>query len=313
MGHQNTEGGQDRAFAILRNLMAKNRLPHAILLTGREGIGKTAFALEVAKVLLCEKRSDSALACGTCGSCRKVEALIHPDLIMVRAEGNVIKINQVRAIIEETSYRVRGGHFRVIIIEEAEKLSDEASNALLKILEEPPTGNIFLLTSSRYYQLLPTIRSRCCKISLQPVPTNELLRVAEERLTLSKEEILSYVLLANGSHSKLMELLKAGTPSPWVTVSLRVKTIREVPMWKFFTEITRWLEEHQDLEALLRYLKSWLVIIIRKHEEASPRHIDKYLDFFETIEEAEQSLRFNVNKTLLLEEIGMRIREDLYE
>jgi DNA polymerase-3 subunit delta' len=308
---------QERATRVIKRLILQNRLPHAILLIGKTGIGKKAFARAMAKSLLCCNRLDGTEACGECSSCRKVDALSHPDLVIVSTEGNTIKIDQIRAVIEKTSYRTAKDRFRVIIIEEAEKLSDEASNALLKILEEPPEGNIFVLTSSQHYQLLPTIRSRCCHIALQPASYGELLATVREKAKhLPQEEAMFYVLLSGGSRVKLKELLTREEPYfPWRSLSSRIETIARIPMWQFFSEMGKWAEEYPKLEALLGDIKIWLTILIRKgviEKDAGfyADDIDKYLDFFETIEEAEQALRrFNVNKTLLLEEIGLKIKD----
>jgi DNA polymerase-3 subunit delta' len=308
---------QERATRVIKRLILQNRLPHAILLIGKTGIGKKAFARAMAKSLLCCNRLDGTEACDECSSCRKVDALSHPDLVIVSTEGNTIKIDQIRAVIEKTSYRTAKDRFRVIIIEEAEKLSDEASNALLKILEEPPEGNIFVLTSSQHYQLLPTIRSRCCHIALQPASYGELLATVREKAKhLPQEEAMFYVLLSGGSRVKLEELLTREEPYfPWRSLSSRIETIARIPMWQFFSEMGKWAEEYPKLEALLGDIKIWLTILIRKgviEKDAGfyADDIDKYLDFFETIEEAEQSLRrFNVNKTLLLEEIGLKIKD----
>ena len=308
---------QERATRVIKRLILQNRLPHAILLIGKAGIGKRVFARAMAKSLLCYNRLDGTEACGECSSCRKVDALSHPDLVIVSTEGNTIKIDQIRATIEKTSYRTAKDRFRVIIIEEAEKLSDEASNALLKILEEPPEGNIFVLTSSQHYQLLPTIRSRCCHIALQPASYGELLATVREKAKhLPQEEAMFYVLLSGGSRVKLEELLTREEPYfPWRSLSSRIETIARIPMWQFFSEMGKWAEEYPNLEALLGDIKIWLTILIRKgviEKDAGfyADDIDKYLDFFETIEEAEQSLRrFNVNKTLLLEEIGLKIKD----
>ena len=308
---------QERATRVIKRLILQNRLPHAILLIGKTGIGKKAFARAMAKSLLCCNRLDGTEACGECSSCRKVDALSHPDLVIVSTEGNTIKIDQIRATIEKTSYRTAKDRFRVIIIEEAEKLSDEASNALLKILEEPPEGNIFVLTSSQHYQLLPTIRSRCCHITLQPASYGELFETVREKAKhLPQEEAMFYVLLSGGSCVKLEELLTREEPYfPWRSLSSRIETIARIPMWQFFSEMGKWAEEYPKLEALLGDIKIWLTILIRKgviEKDAGfyADDIDKYLDFFETIEEAEQALkRFNVNKTLLLEEIGLKIKD----
>ncbi|MDO8931512.1 MAG: DNA polymerase III subunit delta' [Rhodocyclaceae bacterium] len=155
--------------------------PHAILLAGAAGVGKSLFAAAMAQRLLCEApRNPSDPACGECTSCRLFSSSNHPDIRYVIPEADVesaetetveagekkklssqILIGQIRAL-EDFVYI--GGHRsnrRVILLEPAEAMNAAAENALLKILEEPPSGVCFLLVSNRWRRLLPTIRSRC--------------------------------------------------------------------------------------------------------------------------------------------------------
>lgn len=155
------------------------RLPHAMLLAGPPGVGKRAFAERLAALLLCEMPLSSHQACGTCQACRWLAAENHPDFRLVEAEGdeedgaekvadNVrkranrsIKIDQIR---ELENFVFVGSHRagnRVVLISEAEAMNSAAANAVLKILEEPPSTVYFILVSSRTKTLLPTIRSRC--------------------------------------------------------------------------------------------------------------------------------------------------------
>lgn len=157
-------------------------LPHAILLTGPEGIGKGAFALAAAARLLCENPNDN-VACGQCSSCHWLAGGNHPDFRHVFPEADAepgdqpeesekkkasrqILIDQIRAL---ESFVFVGGHrngARVVVVEPAEAMNVPAENSLLKILEEPPASVYFILVSSQWRRLLPTIRSRCQTLKL---------------------------------------------------------------------------------------------------------------------------------------------------
>ena len=155
-----------------------DRLPHAMLLVGPAGVGKTAFSEQIAALLLCESVSPGPTACGKCHACRWLEAGNHPDFRRVAPDGegepedagsdkakkrgsSVIRIDQIR---ELEAFVFVGSHRegnRVVLITEAEAMHGPAANALLKILEEPPASVYFILIATRSKYLLPTIRSRC--------------------------------------------------------------------------------------------------------------------------------------------------------
>ena len=156
------------------------RLPHALLLSGPQGIGKFIFAKDIARALLCESPASNGWACGTCGACRWYEEGNHPDfrlitpesemspeeLIGKKALSHAIKIEQIRELGAFVGLSSHRGGLRVIIIHPAEAMNAAAANALLKSLEEPPSGVVFILVSGQTKSLLPTIRSRCQIITL---------------------------------------------------------------------------------------------------------------------------------------------------
>ncbi|MCK9388629.1 MAG: DNA polymerase III subunit delta' [Sulfuritalea sp.] len=171
--------------AIKEQLLGQglDRLPHAVLLVGPAGVGKTAFSEQLAALLLCESITQELTACGECQACRWLDAGNHPDFRRVAPEGdddaeegvsekkaaektkkrsaNIIKIDQIR---ELEGFVFTGSHRngnRVVLITEAEAMNPASANALLKILEEPPASVYFILVSSKTKSLLPTIRSRC--------------------------------------------------------------------------------------------------------------------------------------------------------
>jgi DNA polymerase-3 subunit delta' len=163
-------------------LARRARWPHALLVTGPEGIGKRRLAAHFARSLLCETPRDDGSACGTCESCRYVGAGQHPDLFAVEPvefdeDGNatpvdVIKIDAIRRLIDWTQVTSHRRRAKVAVIAPAEAMHYAAANALLKTLEEPPAGTFLLLVSHRPGRLPATIASRCRRLVV-PMPSAE--------------------------------------------------------------------------------------------------------------------------------------------
>jgi DNA polymerase-3 subunit delta' len=151
------------------------RLPHAILLSGIEGIGKADFASHLAQALLCPKVSNEGDACCECHACRLVMTDAHPNVKRLTPEkqGHAIKVDQVREIGEFVQQSSLQGEYRFAIINPAHSMNINAANALLKTLEEPADGAVIILISDRSGHLPATIRSRCHKIAF-PRPDQKL-------------------------------------------------------------------------------------------------------------------------------------------
>jgi len=163
------------AAAQLRKAWAANRLSHALLLQGAEGVGKQPFAAWLACAVLCDRSEGSTLkCCGECASCALFVAGSHPDLLLVVPEEDKqqISIDQVRAATErltKTSYR-QG--YKVAIVDPAHLMTPSAANSVLKTLEEPSPRSLLILITSQASMLLPTVRSRCQKVTI-PRPSRE--------------------------------------------------------------------------------------------------------------------------------------------
>lgn len=163
---------------------ALGRGAHALLIAGAQGLGKSRFASDLAAARLCHQRDDRGRACGHCESCHWLSAGTHPDLSVIEplvdddaegrasaasagSRGKPISVDQIRGMTESlglTAHREAG---KVVIVRPADALNVAASNALLKSLEEPPPGVLFLLVSDRPALLLPTVRSRCQAVSVR--------------------------------------------------------------------------------------------------------------------------------------------------
>ena len=166
-----------------RLIAARDRLAHAVLVQGPRGIGKVDFARALSQALLCEAPAAGRGACGSCAACAWFESGAHPDYRQVEPavserEGDdgektekkatTISVDQIRALGDFVNVSSHRGGPKVIVIQPAEALNVNAANALLKSLEEPPPRTHFLLVSHRPHLLLPTIKSRCRQLPLQP-------------------------------------------------------------------------------------------------------------------------------------------------
>ncbi len=152
----------------LAEVIAHDRLPHALLVTGQPGMGKSAFSGMLAQLLLCEGRDDSAVPCGRCKGCIQFMAGSHPDYFEVAPEEEslVIKVDQVRELGEKLALSSYHAGFKVAVINPAEAMNINAANSLLKTLEEPSDNTVLVLICTRPARLPATIRSRCQQLRI---------------------------------------------------------------------------------------------------------------------------------------------------
>ena len=163
--------GQDRILASLGHSLKENNIVHAYLLVGPQHVGKRTLALNLAQSLNCDEPEPP---CGQCRSCRRILEAKHADVTSIGLNSRMeIGIDDIRGLQHLASLPPYEGKRKVFIIEEAEYLSTEAANSLLKILEEPPAKVIWLLLTSEEQRLLPTVVSRCQRLELKPMPLEQ--------------------------------------------------------------------------------------------------------------------------------------------
>jgi len=190
--------GQDKAVQFLRQVVSKGSVPHAYLFTGIPGIGKTTAAMAFTRAINCLEPANGE-GCGLCVSCRQVMGRNFPDFEFIEPEGQEIKIGQIRNLIRALHFKTVSGRYRVSIIQRAERMNDESSNAFLKTLEEPPPGNILVLNVTEPRDLLPTIVSRCQKVAFRPIPVPVLAEWLKEKKKLDDEKALVLAKISQGS------------------------------------------------------------------------------------------------------------------
>jgi DNA polymerase-3 subunit delta' len=190
--------GNRRVLEILRRAIDRERLPHALIFAGPQGVGKKTLALLLAQNLNCLHPRDG-MACGSCGSCRKIRVGTHPDVRMIEPDGAFIKIDQVRALIEEIAFQPFEGHYRFAILNGADQMRQEGANCLLKTLEEPASQSFLILVTAKPYSLLGTIRSRARLLQFGPIPENLIEEYLVQQAARTREDARLAAVLINGS------------------------------------------------------------------------------------------------------------------
>ncbi|CAB4926903.1 unannotated protein [freshwater metagenome] len=180
--------GQEHVIDIVKKAVAATRsedaygdissqeMTHAWVFTGPPGSGRSSAAIAFAQALVC-----STNGCGTCKACRSASSGAHPDVEIIRTEGLSIKIDEVRELLTRVAWAPSMGGWRVVVMEDADRLTESAANALLKAIEEPGNRTVWLLCAPTLHDVLPTIRSRCRHVQLVTPSTQAVAQVLQNR------------------------------------------------------------------------------------------------------------------------------------
>ena len=245
--------GNERLRENLSGSIARGRISHFYLISGPAGSGKRTLARLLAAAILCK---GSRKPCGVCNPCRKVMNGSHPDFITVEdPEHKNVAVQIIREFREDVFIRPNESDHKIYLL--AQPLGTEGQNALLKILEEPPAYGVFLLLTDNPEKLLPTVRSRCTELALQPLPEALLRRKLQETFPGTDNDAITAAIVRSGGYlGQAKELLEAGeTVSPQTECYLRGYGQRDpiallqalVPMekWKrdqLIPELQQWTE-----------------------------------------------------------------------
>lgn len=297
----------------LKRQIAQKRLPHALLFIGPEGVGKMRVAVETAKAVLC--RAGGGEACGSCDDCRKADGRTHPDIIHVSPETRAhIVIGDVRALLGRISFKSLEAGAQFVIIDEADKMNDDAQNCLLKALEEPPADVHFILVASHVSSLLATVLSRCQRIRFETLSEEEA-RAALVQGGMPDAEALDLARLARGSLSRAEELRSLDARARVDAVfrllaSARAAQPAELPDWthrakdESFFEIDVLADVFRDLLVLKAAPESGARLFhadrAQELRELAGRYTDEDIDaVYQLIGSARENLEHSANTKIL--------------
>ena len=201
MSFENIIGNKKIKSEFIDNIK-NNTLSHSYLFVGQEGIGKKLFAKELAKMALCLNNKPEN---DNCSSCVKFDSGNNPDFVLIEPDGNSIKIAQIREMQENVYTKPIVSRKKIFIINDSDKMTEEAQNSLLKTLEEPPEYIMIILITANENKLLNTIKSRCLKISFNNLETSDLISYINsvQGMQVPSENLLK---MCNGSIGKLMKV-----------------------------------------------------------------------------------------------------------
>jgi DNA polymerase-3 subunit delta' len=218
--------GQSHLVKILEGAVAAARsgeesqeMTHAWLFTGPPGSGRSSAAVAFACALICSNDG-----CGTCIDCRAAKAGTHSDVEIIRTEGLSIKIEEIRELLTRVAWAPAMGGWRVVVMEDADRLTESAANALLKAIEEPGNRTVWLLCAPTLHDVLPTIRSRCRHLQLVTPSTKDVAEVLVNREGISPA-MADYAARASQGHIGRARYLASDE-----TIRNRRNTIIKLPM-----------------------------------------------------------------------------------
>ena len=330
--------GQDKAIRFLKGAILKATLPHAYLFAGMPGVGRTTTAVALTQTLSCLEPANGE-GCGQCRTCRRfTQKGGFEDLVVVEPEKKTVGIEQIRDLERTLGFKPHYGRYRVTVVREAEQMTEEASNAFLKTLEEPPAGNILILNVTDPSRLLPTIVSRCQKVAFYAIPVSLMAPWLAANKGMSGESALLLAKLSEGSLGRAIAMCEGNyleRRKDYVSRVMRLPALSDQDTLQMAQDLTRKGKKDSEggeergggeIPLLLGLWKTWIrdLLILKSggdpewliHSDyagplkkaAETRTIDSLLEALRLLNQAEMDLSRTRNMDLMMENLLLALR-----
>ena len=321
--------GHDKVKDHLRKAIEYHKVSHAYILSGEEGMGKKTLADAFAMTLLCE-RSDKE-PCLQCHACKQMMSGNHPDVIRVTHEKpGSIGVDDIRTQINDTIYiKPYSSSYKIYLVDEAEKMTPQAQNALLKTIEEPPAYAAIMLMTTNQELFLPTILSRCIQLKLRPLKDTQVSDYLKETMGIPEEKADVFAAFARGNLGKAIHLASSEEFGLLYRQILNLlKNLKEMDISMLLDSIRKLQEDQLDLRECLDFMQLWyrdilmfkvtkdINTLVFKDEYAKVSSLCQKSSYegleliLEAIEKAKTRLDANVNADLALELMLLTMKEN---
>lgn len=292
--------GNENVKNLLNNSIKSNNLVHSYMFVGPNGIGKSIFAKELAKILLC---TNNTSPCNSCSSCVKFESNNHPDFMIIDADdGKSIKIGQVRLLQEKIAEKPIISDHKIYIINNSDLMTVEAQNCLLKTLEEPPEYATIILVLSNENKMLNTIKSRCTKIVFQKLTNENLKEYANLHSIALNTNLLSS---CNGSIANLINL--KDNIETYEALDVILENFSNKDIVDIWNESEVLYKSKENIFNLLDYFTINFSNKLRASNE------NKYINIIKYVETAKKRLSSNANYDMCIDNLLLKIWEEFNE
>lgn len=302
MCFKNLVGNENNKY-ILKEIITKENILHSYMFFGNEGIGKKIFALEFAKMILCENQKNSL--CEKCKSCIEFDSNNNPDFFFIEPDGNSIKIDQIRNMQKGMLEKPIRSSKKVYIINNAETMTKEAQNCLLKTLEEPQEYVVIILIVSDENSMLSTIKSRCTKIFFEKISDENLKTYIKEKIgDVHFEE--SMIKLSEGSIGKCIEISKK--QEILKKIEDFINNIENMDEVQIINASSYFNENKEDINLILDYI---YILIFNKTKDFSNKI--KYIFAMEKVQKAKEKLSKSNNFDMTIDNMLIEIWREINE
>lgn len=292
--------GNEKIKQMLNLAVQNNNILHSYMFVGEEGIGKNLFAKQLAQMVLCSDENQKP--CGKCKSCLEFNAESHPDFVQIEPEdGKTIKIDQVRFLQQKVQEKPVTSSKKVYLISQAETMTREAANSLLKTLEEPPEYVVIILTTSNESKILTTIKSRCMKLNFEPIPEEQIINYLRQN-GLDADITTNMLKHCEGSIGRALKINEL--KEQYLQIEQLVNMLEKSNITQIWKKAEVLYSAKENVIDILNYMEIVIYNLIKQGKK-------RYINGIQIIEQAKQRILANANYDMSIDNLLLKLWEEV--